>query len=141
MPSISEQILERIKTTLAATAGVDGRCWRSRRSPVGPEEMPAIIIKPDTEAPSEGTTGGTDARTDVLVEVFARGLVPDSAADPVRVSAHSLLMTDATQGGLAIDTSEAGTTWDLDDSDEGTCKVTMRFTVWHRHARNDLSTR
>ena len=141
MSSIREQIMERVKTTLAGTPGVDGRCWRSRRSPVGPDEMPAIIIKPDDEQPSETTTGGTDARTTVLVEVFARGLVPDSAADAVLVSAHALLMADTTQGGLAIDTSEAGTTWDLEDSDEGTCKVTMRFVVWHRHARNNLSTR
>lgn len=135
-----ERILRAIKALMTQVSGPPaGSVTRSRSSPVGRLEMPAINITPEESDPSEGTNGGVDQRLSVAIEVYAAGDEPDSLADPLVEQVHSLMMADTTLGGLAIDVSDAGTRFELDDSEQPMARVTMRFSVWHRHNRNDLA--
>lgn len=101
--------------------------------------MPALIVTPDGEDPGEDVSGITEKRLTVLVSVYVRGAVPDQLADGIVESVHSKLMAEPTLGGLAMDISEGGTNWDMDEADQTAAIVSMRFVVWYRHARANLA--
>lgn len=140
VPTQRELILRACKALLQQVDGVAATSvFRTRTGRIAQEEMPAINLMADGSEPAELTNGGTDQQLTIVVEVYACGNEPDAQADPMVDMIHALLMADTTLGGLCIDITEAGTTWDTDDSDKPAVKVTMRFRIWHRHSRNNLS--
>lgn len=101
MASREEQILAHIATILDAAAGI-GTVYRSRVEAFARDEAPALIVEPAGSRCQEVSTCKLDWTLDVAVVVHTRGSVPDTLADPIRVSAHAILMADRTLGGLAI---------------------------------------
>ena len=140
MATKREQILQYLKgTTLAGTAAVGSRIYRSRADKFMPEEAPALNLLADNEDPNENTIGQVDAQLHIEVQVYHRGTEPDRLADPVVEDVHAKVMADPRLGGLAIDIQENGTSWDFDEADRTALLVRMRFTVWYRHNRNSLT--
>jgi hypothetical protein len=77
---------------------------------------------------------------DLLVSAYARGAVPDTAADAVLTAAHALLMADRTVGGLAINVTPGPVTTDLERADAASCWMTAVYTVTFRTSIHDLTT-
>jgi hypothetical protein len=102
MASKREQILAHIATTLAATSGINV-VYRSRVEAFARDEAPALVVEPIADRCVPVTTCKLAWTLDVAIVVHTRGAVPDTLADPIIVSAHSLLMADRTLGGLAVD--------------------------------------
>lgn len=102
MASKEEQILAHIASTLAATSGI-ATVYRSRAEAFSRDEAPAMVVEPQPSRCQPFSTCKLDWFLDVAVVIHTRGAVPDQLADPIRVSAHSLLMADRSLGGLAID--------------------------------------
>ena len=102
MSSRREQILAHLATILAGTAGI-GTVYRSRAEAFGRDEAPAMVLEPISDRCEPVSSCRLSWTLDVAVVIHARGSVPDTLADPILVSAHSLLMADRTLGGLAVD--------------------------------------
>lgn len=102
MSSRREQILAHLATILAGTAGI-GTVWRSRVDAVSRDEAPALLLEPIFDRCQPTSNCRLSWTLDVAIVIFVRGSVPDTLADPILVSAHSILMADRTLGGLAVD--------------------------------------
>lgn len=141
MATKREQIMQAVMAALSGTTGVGSRIYRSRADKFSASEAPALNVLPDNEDPAEYTTGKVDAKLAIEVQVYHRSssTPPDQLADPVVEDVHARMMADSTLGGLAIDISENGTSWDFDESDRTQLLVRMRFVIWHRHNRNSLT--
>lgn len=137
MATKREQIMVAMEAALATVTGVTA-VYRSRADKFSGADSPALNLMPDNEDPAENNTGQIDATLAAEVQVFVRGVKPDSLADPYVQQVHAKLMTDPTLGGLAIDVSEAGTSWDFDETDRTALLVRMRYRVWYRHNRSSL---
>ena len=141
MSTKREQILAAIKATLAGTTGVGTRIYRSRQEAFSRQEAPAIVIAP---APDNATiepvsTCRLDWTLNVQIAVYARGNVPDQAADPVVQSMHSLLMADRTLGGLVMDIYPASVDPQFDAGDLATAWIVCSYVVHYRTTIVDLS--
>lgn len=140
MATIREQCMQALKARLAAISGLGlTGVHRSRMDKFAATESPALNLLPDNEDPSETTLGQVDARLAVEVQVYQRGAEPDRLADPIVQAVHAALLGEPTIGGLALDITENGTTWDFDATDSTALMVRMRFVVWHRHNRTTLA--
>ena len=103
MASKREQIMAAIAATLAGTAGVSTRIYRSRVDAFARAEAPAIVVQPGQDRALTYSTCKLDWTLDVVVAVYTRGTIPDQLADPIIVSLNSKLMADRTLGGLVMD--------------------------------------
>lgn len=139
MTTKRELILQAVVTALAGTVGVGSRIYRSREEAVGRDETPALIVSAESEDAVQEVSNLMEKKLAVVVSVFARGDVPDAVADPVVESVHEKIMAAPTLGGLAIDTAEGGTSWEMDEADQTAVIVNMRFVVWYRHTRASLT--
>lgn len=139
MTTKRELILQAVVAALDGTTDVGSNIYRSRKEALDREDAPALIVTAEAEEPTEDISGQMEKRLTVVVGVYVRGDVPDTLADPITDSVHAALMTEPTLGGLAIDISEGGTTWDMEEADQTALIVNTRFIVWYRHARNNLS--
>lgn len=138
--SAREAAITAIVRALSGTSGVGTNIFRSRADAIDSEEMPALVVLPESDTPAELTLGFVDSQLQFTVEVYARAdAIADKAADAVCVSVHSKLMTDPTIGGRLVDLSEVDTEWDHDQSDQALVLVRMRFAAWYRRQRNTLN--
>jgi len=138
-PTRRELIIRQVVAALSATSGIDGRIYRARQDALAREESPALVVLPEGEGPTEDIVGKTEKILRVIVAIYQRGSTPDSLADSIAKEVHVRIMQDPTLGGLAIDTAEDGTSWDFAEADETACWLDMRFRVWYRHDRADLT--
>ena len=138
MSSKREQILARFETLLVNTSGVNARVYRSRQQALNRDEAPALVIEPGRDTPTVVSTCKLDWSLDVLVAIYARGVVPDQDADPVAVSMHNELMSDRTLGGLAVDLVPSGVDFKLDDADMSTLWMINTYTVRYRTSISSL---
>lgn len=139
MTTRREQILQAIVAVLDGTTDVGSNIYRSRMEALTRAEAPALIVSWESEEPTEDVTGQMEKRLTVQVGVYTRGNEPDTLADPIVDSVHAQIMGEPTLGGLAMDISEGGTTVEYDEADQTAAIVNMRFVVWYRHARANLS--
>ena len=141
MSTKREQILAAIKATLAGTDGVGTRIYRSRQEAFSRQEAPAIVIAPanDNATIEPVSTCRLDWTLNVQVAVYARGNVPDQAADPVVQSMHSLLMADRTLGGLVMDLYPASVDFQMDAADLASAWIVSTYVVHYRTTITDLS--
>ena len=140
MPTLREQILTNIRTTLTGTAGVGTRIYRSRVEPLARAESPAIIVEPVSDTPTQNTSLPTlDHALLVRIVVIMRNAVPDQAADPILDSLHKKLMADLTVGGLAIDIQPGPTEFTLEQADTAVGVIFCLFRVFYRTSVEDLS--
>jgi hypothetical protein len=137
MASREEQIISHIATTLAATSGVTA-VYRSRMEAFSRDEAPVLVIQSGGSRCQEFSTCKLSWSLDVLVVVHTRGPVPDQLADPIRVSAHALLMADRTLSGLAIDIVPTSTDPQMDKADLTSLWQVNTYQVKFRTLHNDL---
>lgn len=138
MASKRETILARIVTALAGTAGVGSRIYRSRVEPLMRSESPAIVVEPITDNATQDTLGTLQWVMTVRVAIIVRGNVPDQLADPVMVSVHNKLMSDATLGGYVIDLLPTSVSFEMLEADQPAGVVSAEFAVTYRTALNSL---
>lgn len=145
MSSKRELILRAIVTTLAGTAGVGTRIYRSRATALDRNEAPAICISPgpdkaiDPEAGGSASFGKSDRRLTVLIAVYTRGAIPDSLADPIEISLHQKLMADRSLGGLAFDIIPLDRLPQMDEADQSAAWMVNEYAVTYRTAIENIS--
>ena len=99
-----------------------------------------MVIEPGGETAREMSTCKLDWTLPVLVAIYTRGSIPDQLADPIRVSAHGLLMADRTLGGLALDIVPVGTDPQRDKADLTSLWLVCTYQVRYRTLANNLET-
>ena len=139
MSTKREQIVLAVMAALAGTVDVGTRIFRSREEALNRDEAPALAVAWEDEDPTEELSGLIEKKLTVVVSVYTRGDEPDALADPIVESVHSKIMAETTLGGLAIDVSEGGTSREGAEADQTAGFVNMRFVVWYRHQRANLS--
>lgn len=139
MTTRREQILQNIVSSLAGTAGVGSRIYRSRVEPFARNESPSILVEPATDTSSVSVVPKTDWVLSVNVVVVVRGETPDQIADPVIESLHAKLMADPSRGGLAMDTYPVDVQWDFAEGDSPIGIARCMYRVQYRTASGDLS--
>lgn len=138
--SIREQILQSLASTVATLPGVGGRVYRSRVAAFARDEAPALVIEAGQAIPTIQALCKIDWSMDLIVSSYARGTIPDTAADATLTAAHALLMADRTVGGLAINLAPGPVTTDLERADANSCWMTAVYTVTFRTSIHDLTT-
>ena len=137
MSSKTEQILTAIQATLAGTSGVSTRIYRDRWEALARNEMPALVIHPETEDQQLTTIPFTQSTLTVAIDVLISGSPLSTLADPTRVSLHSKLMADRSLGGLAFDVMPGGIAWDADSGEIGILQC--RYLISFRTLTADLT--
>lgn len=127
-----EQIMARVATVLAATAGVSGRVYRSRTEPARKEELPVIMLDWTGDDALTVTNDFMDWTLQLRVVLVVRGDEPDSAADSIVSSIYNLLMADRTLNGLAIDLEPVRVSNELQDGDMPHAILTSFFNIRYR---------
>ena len=141
MTTKRESILNQIATTLAPTAGISGRIYRSRVSALARAESPAMVVEPIRDDVEQNTSLPTlDWTVTVRVAVIVRSLVPDQAADAIVEDMHSRIMADLTVGGYAIDVQPDAVSFDLVEADQPAGVISCNYLVRYRTAVDDLTT-
>lgn len=140
MATKREQILAQVATTLASTAGVSGRVYRSRVTALARAESPVIVIEPITDSARQVTSlPKLDWRMRLRVTVVVRSENPDTDADSIIESVHSLLMADLTVGGYAIDVQPVLTEFQFLDADQPAGVISNEYDVLYRTEVDDLA--
>ena len=140
MTTKREQILAQVATTLAPTAGVSGRIYRSRVTAAARAESPMIVIEPVTDSARQVTSlPKLDWRMRLRVTVVVRSQTPDTDADSIIESMHSLLMSDLTVGGYAIDVQPVLTEFQFLDADQPAGVISNEYDVLYRTEVDDLA--
>ena len=141
MATKREQILAQIASTLASTAGVSGRVYRSRVTAAARAESPMIVIEPVNETSQQITSlPKLDWTMRVRVVVVVRSVNAYTDADPVIESMHSKIMSDLTLGGYAIDVQPVLTTFEFLDADQPAGVFSNEYDVKYRTTVADLTT-
>lgn len=140
MTTKRENILATIKTTLARTAGVGNRIYRSRVEPLSRGESPAIVIEPISDDADQNTSMPTlDWTLRIRVSVIERSSIPDQAADDTIESLHSKIMSDLTVGGYAIDVQPVRTEFEFIEADQPLGVISNEYEIRYRTQVADLS--
>lgn len=140
MATKREQILAQVATNLASTAGVSGRVYRSRVTALARAESPVIVIEPITDSARQVTSlPKLDWRMRLRVTVVVRSENPDTDADSIIESMHSLLMADLTLGGYAIDVQPVLTEFQFLDADQPAGVISNEYDVLYRTEVDDLA--
>ena len=143
MTTKRENILARIKTVLDSTSGVSSRVYRSRAVALQRNELPAVVIEPLSDSPEQNTVLPTlDWTLRVRITIIQKGSTstsPDSAADSIIESMHSLLMADLTLNGNAIDVQPDDVNFDIVDADQPSIVVQNEYIIRYRSEIDDLT--
>jgi len=140
-----EAILAAVEAALAGTTDVGTRIYRSRPEAFSRGEMPALIIEPATETAvdPEGTGGVSSCRLDwrliIRIGVITRGPIPDQLADPILLSIHQRLMTNANLAALIMSIYPQATTWEQSDGDGTAGAAICNWMVRYRTSVNDIT--
>jgi hypothetical protein len=141
MATKREQILAQIASTLASTAGVGGRVYRSRVTAAARAESPMIVIEPVNDTSQQITSlPKLDWTMRVRVVVIVRSVNTYTDADPIIESMHSKIMSDLTLGGYAIDVQPVLTTFEFLDADQPAGVFSNEYDVKYRTTVADLTT-
>jgi hypothetical protein len=135
-----EQILAAVDTLLAATTGATGRVHRSRQEAFSRNESPSVVIEPgpSTATAEPVSTCKIDHALTLVIAVYARGAVPDQAADPVVKSIHSLLMSDRSLGGLVMDIWPMSRAPEFERAESAAVWEVLTYRVQYRTSIEDL---
>lgn len=125
--------------TLAGTALVGSRIYRSRFEPFARDEFPAIVVEPTSDSADQTTIATLDWTLSVRVTVFVRGAVPDSLADPIVSDVHSKIMSDPTLQGYAIDILPTSVAFEMTEGDQPIGVIACDFVVRYRTNLNSVS--
>lgn len=128
--STRETLLAALQTALSGLAG--GRVYRSRKEQM--PTLPAIVVRPESEEDPGDLLGVTDTVLTVAIEIYARGDIPDQAAD-VTLSAVYAAAIASPDLGLGSDVQilpGRSVTWEIENYDDA--GVTLRLRILYRTA-------
>jgi hypothetical protein len=138
MASRREQIMEAVRVKLATISGVT--TYRSRLTAFSRAESPAFVLRPEKEDITKRNNDFSERELVLVIDVIARGAIPDSIADQYCVSAHEKIMEDETLGGLTLFTREIGTVWEMpQDTDLDAVVIPMRYLIAYRTVAKTLN--
>jgi len=137
MTTRRESILARIKTNLDAISDVS--VYRVRTTPLARGEVPAIVLEPISDDPTEEIYSKTTWTLRIRVSVLVRANAPDNSADAVVEEVHAKIMADPTCNNLALDTEADTTNFSFFDADVPLGVVAMDYLVKYRTERQDLT--
>jgi hypothetical protein len=129
-----EQIIQHILGTMTTSSLGVVTLTRSRIPPFAREECPAVNLNPLDDSPTQNVVPKTD-----WVMRSSASTPLDQLADPIVQALHAAVMSDLTQGGLAMDTQPSGVTWRYADADAGACDIECNFRVQYRTSQSDLT--
>ena len=133
-----ELILARMKTNLDSIAGAT--VYRSRVEPLARGEVPAVIIEPVNDQPNDTNFYNVlDWTMRVRVTTLVRAALPDDASDTYTQQVHSLLMTDSTVNGYALDVTPDRVDFNLYEADVPLGVISQDYLVRYRSSRTDLT--
>ena len=133
-----ELILARIKTNLDAATGAT--VYRSRTEPLARGEVPAIIVEPVQDQPSDTNFfDKLDWTLRVRITTLVRANLPDDESDTYTQQVHQLLMADQTVNGYALDLTPDRTDFSLFEADVPLGVISQDFLVRYRSSRTDLT--
>ncbi len=128
--STRETLLAALHTSLSGLSG--GRVYRSRKEQM--PTLPAIVIRPESEEDTGEMLGVTDTVLTVAVEIYARGDIPDQAADATLSDVYAAVVAtpDLGLGGDVQILPGRSVTWEIEDYDDA--GVTLRLRILYRTA-------
>jgi hypothetical protein len=130
--------MEAIRAKLATLSGIT--TYRSRLTALSRAESPAIVVRPEKEDIVKRNNDLSERELVLVVDVIARGAIPDSIADQYCVAAHAKIMEDESLGGLTLFTREIGTVWEMpQDTDLDAVVIPMRYLIGYRTVAKTLS--
>jgi hypothetical protein len=132
-----ELILSRLKTNLDSVSGAT--VYRSRVEPLARGEVPAIIIEPVSDQPSEQFISTLQWTLRVRVTVLVRAGIPDDVSDTYSQQVHSLIMSDTAVNGYALDIDPDRVDFSLYEADVPLGVISMDYLVKYRSGRIDLT--
>lgn len=141
MTTRAENITQAIFALLQANPElVDGNIWRSRLRPIPANSDFAIVVRQGRDLRlNQSTTIGNYARqTAVMVEVYARGNVPDQLADPIVSEVVTRVMADTNLGGLSDDILVGNKQPDWMARDTDLVAIDLEFIVTYQTPVNEL---
>ena len=137
MPSRREQILAKIASVLSGNQQIG--VYRSRVEALSRDDLPAIVIRPDTETIDNTSLGIAVRLLEIELMVHARGEIPDQAADSIVAWMHATLMADQTLGGLCGRVIERETKYEFVDADYPAVQISVKYEIKYHTKANDLS--
>lgn len=137
MTTRRESILARIKTNLDAIT--DATIHRVRTAPLARADVPAIVLEPVSDDPSEEFYSKTNWTLRVRVSVYVRSTTPGNTADALVEDVHAAIMGDQTCNGLALDIDADTTNFTFLDADVPLGVIAMDYLVKYRTDREDLT--
>jgi hypothetical protein len=140
VPSIREQILQRIVGVLAPVASSLGATLQ--RSPslgITREQSPALVVFPETETIAERANDRVTRQLVIRLVVLARGDDAEAVADALLVAAHAALFADTNLGGLCLGLRELDCEWEIEDADATAAAIPARYEITYRTRFDDLS--
>ena len=138
--SVREAIMARLLAVLTDTAGVDQRVYRSIADAMAFDECPCITIEWQADEDAEEASSPLMHRhLSVAVHIFTRGDGPDTLADPIAQSVHSLIMADEQLAGNALWTRLGSASFEFENLDKNAGKTTAEYLVAYRHSYGDLT--
>jgi hypothetical protein len=135
--TVREKILARIKSNLDAIT--TATIYRSRVEPLARGEVPAIIVEPVSDQPSEVFSSKLQWSLRVRVTVMVRANVPDDDADAYTQLVHEKIMADPTCNGNALDIDPDRVDFNLYEADVPLGIISMDYMVMYRSGRTDLT--
>ncbi len=132
--SLRENILAALQVALSGIAG--GRVYRSRKEQL--PTLPAIVISPESEIDSGEALGVTDTELQVGITIYARGDIPDQAADSTLAAAYAAIIASSDLGlGSNVQIMPGReVTWAIDDYDDSS--VTLHIRIQYRTAQGAM---
>jgi hypothetical protein len=133
----TESILAAVATLLATVP--DATFYRSRESAVSRTEGITINLLPKEEK-SEKRTGMLElCNFTFQVQVIARDVVPDQAADPIIQACHKKLMSDPTLGGRCSQLIREERQWSFAEADINGVLASVQYIARYQVRIDDMS--
>ncbi len=132
-----ELILARIKTNLDPISGAT--VYRSRVEPLARGEVPAVIVEPVSDQPSEQFSSTLQWTLRVRVTVLVRANIPDDVSDTYSQQVHSLIMADTSVNGYALDIDPDRVEFSLYEADVPLGVISMDYLIKYRSNRVNLT--
>lgn len=126
--SARESILAALQSALSPI--LPGAVWRSRRDQL--PTLPAIVIRPESEDDAGEILSVQDATLTVAIDCYARGEIPDQAADPILSAVIGALRADPSLGlGSDVQVMPARRIeWSTENHDDA--QATLRVDIAYR---------
>lgn len=143
MPTIRQQIIDTIREKLKGAGKPDDLTVVKRNAiPAEGMDLPRVAVSRVAENSNPARPGGRSSVWERHLEIRLDWWVladdPEDALEPLLAWGSKALMADPGLDRLAIETSETGTDWDVEDvGDDSLGHAIQRFTIRYATKTND----